>query len=91
MGGSLNTASNHYNNTVKALAGQQGLYGKVERFDKLSAKVSKTLPQLEPVHMDFEAERLSLIVEAIEETPASNELLPAGAHDPFAGELSAQQ
>ena len=59
LGGSLNTASNHYNGTVKALAGQQGLYGKVERFDKLSAKVSKTLPQLEPDHMDFEAERLS--------------------------------
>lgn len=91
LGGSLNTASNHYNNTVKALAGQQGLYGKVERFDKLSAKVSKTLPQLEPVHMDFEAERLSLIVEAIEETPASNEPLLPSAHDPFAGELSAQQ
>jgi len=91
LGGSLNTASNHYNGTVKALAGQQGLYGKVERFDKLSAKVSKTLPQLEPVHMDFEAERLSLIVEAIEEIPASNEPLLAGAHDPFAGELSAQQ
>ncbi|WP_440058554.1 DNA recombination protein RmuC [Pseudomonas fragariae (ex Marin et al. 2024)] len=91
LGGSLNTASNHYNGTVKALAGQQGLFGKVERFDKLSAKVSKTLPQLEPVHMDFEAERLSLIVEAIEETPASIEPLLAGAHDPFAGELSAQQ
>ncbi|MBD8614232.1 DNA recombination protein RmuC [Pseudomonas putida] len=91
LGGSLNTASNHYNGTVKALAGQQGLYGKVERFDKLSAKVSKTLSQLEPVHMDFEAERLSLIVEAIEETSASNEPLLAGAHDPFAGELSAQQ
>ena len=91
LGGSLNTASNHYNGTVKALAGQQGLYGKVERFDKLSAKVSKTLPQLEPVHMDFEAERLSLIVEAIEETPASNEPLLPSAHDPFAGELSAQQ
>ncbi|POD72439.1 recombinase RmuC [Pseudomonas syringae group genomosp. 3] len=91
LGGSLNTASNHYNGTVKALAGQQGLFGKVERFDKLSAKVSKTLPQLEPVHMDFDAERLSLIVEAIEETPASSEPLLAGAHDPFAGELSAQQ
>ncbi|MBP1119561.1 DNA recombination protein RmuC [Pseudomonas sp. PvP028] len=91
LGGSLNTASNHYNASVKALAGQQGLYGKVERFDKLSAKVSKTLPQLEPVHMDFEAERLSMIVEAIEETPASNGPLLAGAHDPFAGELSAQQ
>jgi DNA recombination protein RmuC len=91
LGGSLNTASNHYNNTVKALAGQQGLYGKVERFDKLSAKVSKTLPQLEPAHMDFEGDRLSLIVEAIEEAPASSELLLTGAHDPFAGELAAQQ
>lgn len=91
LGSSLNTASNHYNNTVKALAGQQGLYGKVERFDKLSAKVSKTLPQLAPTHMDFEGDRLSLIVEAIEETPASNDLLLTGAQDPFAGELAAQQ
>lgn len=91
LGGSLNTASNHYNNTVKALAGQQGLYGKVERFDKLSAKVSKTLPQLEPVHMDFEVERLSLIFEAIEDTPASNEPLLPSAHDRVAGEVSAQQ
>lgn len=91
LGGSLNTASNHYNNTVKALAGQQGLYGKVERFDKLSAKVSKTLPQLEPVHMDFEAERLSLIFEVIEDTPTSNEPLLPSAHDPVAGEVSAQQ
>jgi DNA recombination protein RmuC len=41
--------------------------------------------------MDFEAERLSLIVEAIEENPVSNEPLLAGALDPFAGELSAQQ
>lgn len=91
LGGSLNTASNHYNNTVKALAGQQGLYGKVERFDKLSAKVSKTLPQLEPVHMDFEAERLSLILEVIEDTPASNEPLLPSAPDPVAGEVSAQR
>ncbi|PKH84150.1 DNA recombination protein RmuC [Pseudomonas sp. Choline-02u-1] len=91
LGGSLNTASNHYNNTVKALAGQQGLYGKVERFDKLSAKVSKTLPQLEPVHVDFEVERLSLIFEAIEDTPASNEPLLPSAHDRVAGEVSAQQ
>jgi DNA recombination protein RmuC len=67
LGGTLNTASNHYNNTVKALVGQQGLYGKVDRFSQLSAKVSKSLPQLEPAHMDFETERLSLIVEPIEE------------------------
>lgn len=67
LGGTLNTASHHFNDTVKALAGTRGLYGKVDRFSKLSAKVSKTLPQLEPAHMDFEAERLELIVEAIEE------------------------
>jgi DNA recombination protein RmuC len=70
LGGTLSTVSNHYNNTVKALAGQQGLHGKVERFSQLSAKVSKSLPKLEPAHMDFETERLSLIVEAIEEPPS---------------------
>ncbi|BDX08091.1 DNA recombination protein RmuC [Planctobacterium marinum] len=65
LGGTLNTASNHYNNTVTALAGQQGLYGKVDRFSQLSAKVTKSLPQLETSHVDFEAERLGLIVEPI--------------------------
>ncbi|SFX63634.1 DNA recombination protein RmuC [Marinospirillum alkaliphilum] len=69
LGGTLNTASNHYNSTVTALVGKQGLYGKVERFNQLSVKVSKTLPPLEPTQMDFETERLSLIVEAIEEKP----------------------
>lgn len=76
LGGTLNTASNHYNDTVKALAGKQGLYGKVERFNKLSAKVSKTLPALEPAHMDFESERLSLIVEALDDAPEPSEHLP---------------
>ncbi len=76
LGGTLNTVSNHYNDTVKALAGKQGLYGKVERFNKLSAKVSKTLPALEPTHMDFESERLSLIVEALDEADESAAELP---------------
>lgn len=66
LGGTLKTASTHYNNTVKALVGQQGLYGKADRFSQLSTKVSKRLPQLETTHMDFEVERLSLIVEPIE-------------------------
>lgn len=65
LGGTLSTVSNHYNNTVKALAGQQGLYGKVDRFSQLSAKVSKSLPHLEATHVDFETERLALIVEPI--------------------------
>lgn len=67
LGGTLNTASNHYNSAVTALAGKQGLYGKVERFSQLSARVSKSLPALEPTHMDFEADRLGLIVEVVDE------------------------
>ena len=68
LGGTLSAVSNHYNNTVKALAGQQGLYGKVDRFSQLSAKVSKRLPDFAAAHMDFETERLALIVEPIEES-----------------------
>ncbi len=65
LGGSLGTVSNHYNNTVKALAGQQGLYGKVERFKTISSKVSKSLVNLETNHLDFESEKLSLIAEPV--------------------------
>lgn len=65
LGGTLGTVSTHYNNAVTALVGQQGLYGKVERFEQLSTKVSKSLPQLEPTHLDFETQRLKLIAEPI--------------------------
>lgn len=68
LGGTLSAVSNHYNNTVKALAGQQGLYGKVDRFSRLSARVSRSLPDLEAAHMDFATERLALIAEPIEES-----------------------
>src|SRR5690625_640786 len=61
LGKSLTAASNHYNRTVVAVAGQQGLYGKVERFSQLAPNISKKLTQLEPAHMDFETERLTLI------------------------------
>ena len=65
LGGALGSVSNHYNNTVKALAGQQGLHGKVDRFRQLSAKVSKTMPSLEVLGRDFETERLTLLVEEV--------------------------
>ncbi|WP_113906336.1 DNA recombination protein RmuC [Aliidiomarina celeris] len=67
LGNTLNTVGTHYNSTVTALAGQQGLHGKVSRFKDLSSKVSKSLPDLQPSYTDFESERLSLIVEPIEE------------------------
>lgn len=90
LGSTLNTASNHYNNTVTALAGQQGLYGKIDRFSQLSAKVSKTLPALAPAHMDFESERLSLIVTPIEEAAEPTEAMPQLAQHSFEEELVAQ-
>lgn len=62
LGATLDTVSRHYNDTVTAVAGQQGLYGKAARFNELSSKANKTMPALEPLHADFENERLELIV-----------------------------
>jgi len=72
LGGSLTAASNHYNDTLTSLAGRQGLHGKVERFSKLSTRVSKAMPALEPLHKDLEQGRLELIIEPIEEIEADD-------------------
>lgn len=68
LGANLDTVARQYNDTVKAVAGQQGLYGKAFRFNELSSKANKTMPELEPLHADFENERLALIV-SMDETP----------------------
>ena len=65
LGRTLSTVSNQYNDTVKGLAGKQGLAGKVERFERLSNKVSKTMPQIEPNHSDLEYDRLELVAEQV--------------------------
>jgi DNA recombination protein RmuC len=70
LGGSLTAASNHYNDTLTSLAGRQGLHGKVERFSKLSTRVSKAMPALEPLHKDLEQGRLELIIEPVQEPEA---------------------
>lgn len=67
LGGSLAAASNHYNSTLKALAGRQGLHGKVERFSQLSNKVSKSMPELEPLHNELDHETIELVAQAIED------------------------
>ncbi|MFV2032008.1 MAG: DNA recombination protein RmuC [Gammaproteobacteria bacterium] len=67
LGGSLGAAANHYNDTLTALAGRQGLHGKVERFSRLSSKVSKSMPAIEPLHRDLKHENLELIVEPLEQ------------------------
>ena len=60
LGQTLNTASNHYNEVVTALAGRQGLQGKVERFTQISKKASKEMPQLEPRHFQCETAKLEV-------------------------------
>lgn len=76
LGNTLASASNHYNSTVTALTGNQGLYGKVDRFKTLSAKVVKTLPELDDKHHDFESDRLTIAVEAIkDESPLVESML----------------
>ncbi|HLR78736.1 MAG TPA: DNA recombination protein RmuC [Burkholderiaceae bacterium] len=58
LGATLGTASGHYNDVVTAVAGQQGLYGKVARFAELSSRANKVLPALSPRDADFHVERL---------------------------------
>ena len=60
LGGTLHTVSNHYNDAVTGLVGKQGLYGKVDRFQQLSARASKTLPDLEPQHLQLDDDRLGI-------------------------------
>jgi DNA recombination protein RmuC len=68
LGNTLKAANNHYNDTVKGLVGKQGLHGKVERFQKLSAKASKDMAKLEPIHSDVENDRLESVTDQ-ESTP----------------------
>jgi len=83
LGDTLGTASNHYNRTLTSLAGRQGLYGKVSRFNELSAKANKTMPALEPLHTDIQTERLELIVSAplLEESPGAAPAADAAPRD----------
>jgi DNA recombination protein RmuC len=73
LGNTLKAANNHYNDTVRGLAGQQGLYGKIERFQQLSTKANKEMTALEPIHADIENDRL----EAAGNTDGGD-ALPAG-------------
>ncbi|WP_040976748.1 DNA recombination protein RmuC [Necropsobacter massiliensis] len=70
LGSTLATVSTHYNSTVTALVGQQGLAGKVGRFKDLSAKATKTLPDVALLHHDLEVEKL-IAIKAEDETAES--------------------
>lgn len=58
LGNNLSSVMKQYNDTVTSFSGQRGLFGKVERFQALSTKTTKTLPPLENLTADIEVERL---------------------------------
>ena len=60
LGNTLNTASNHYNETVTAISGNQGLKGKVERFARISTKANKKIPDVAPRHLEYKTNLLSI-------------------------------
>ena len=66
LGNSLQAANNHFNSTVTALTGRQGLHGKVERFAEVSSKVTQSMPEIEAQHCDLQTENLQLLAEPIE-------------------------
>jgi len=73
LGKTLNTASNHYNDAVTAISGQQGLEGKVARFTRLSIKAKKQMPKLQPRHFEYKTKSLDiepLATENLSETEA---------------------
>jgi DNA recombination protein RmuC len=82
LGGSLTTVGNHYNKAVVALAGKQGLFGKVEKFEKISAKISKALPDIEPRDFELETGRLDLVLEPIDEPASALPELPKESGSP---------
>ncbi len=71
VGSSLSQTTRRYNDAVKSLVGRQGLHGKVDRFQTLSTRVSKSFPEnLDVLPEQTEASQLSL---ATDKTAAPNE------------------
>lgn len=61
LGDALGTVTRHYNSTVTAVAGQQGLHGKVNRFRDLSLRANRKMPDIQPLAADIESDRLNML------------------------------
>lgn len=73
LGNSLNAASGHFNGVRTALVGQQGLKGKVDRFEQISSNISKKMPQLEARNIEFDVSQLDIEPIALENANPWNE------------------
>lgn len=62
LGKTLSTANTHYNETVRALAGNQGLHGKLERFKDVAGNITREFPPLAPSYEDIDLTKLQAAV-----------------------------
>ncbi|MDP5053200.1 MAG: DNA recombination protein RmuC [Congregibacter sp.] len=63
MGKTLSTMTDKYNQTVTAVVGKQGLYGKVERFKSTATNAKGELPKPITQHPNIEHDRLAALGE----------------------------
>lgn len=61
LGASLTTVNRQYNDTVTALAGQQGLIGKVSKFAQVSTKTKNEIKHPKQQSVEIESKRLESI------------------------------
>lgn len=54
LGQTLDTSTRQFNQVVRSFAGQQGVTTKLERFNRLSAKASKEMPELRELELKTE-------------------------------------
>ena len=58
LGEGIHQLTQHYNQSVIALTGQQGVYAKLERFEQLAPNQAQSRPEVQTVHPQIEQHRL---------------------------------
>jgi DNA recombination protein RmuC len=79
LGNTMRAAQGHYNDTLTSLVGKQGLLGKVDRFQQVSAKANRDMPALEPLQDNLETHRLAAFEQAA--TPGDETPTPVDSGD----------
>src|SRR5699024_12672525 len=60
VGDTINQLTNHYNSSVTALVGQQGVYAKLQRFEQLVPNHLQARPDVQTVHRQVQTQRLKV-------------------------------
>ena len=60
VGDTINQLTNHYNSSVTALVGQQGVYAKLQRFEQLAPNHLQARPDVQTVHRQVQTQRLKV-------------------------------